>query len=153
MDSRLKREFTFYGQYHTNKVNIGIHVVCVPVIFFTALVLSHAFGSPSFAFVPLDLPVLGAQTLDVTPAFLTAAAYAAYFVMLEPVAGLLYAPILLGMGHYSNVWYATDNEAIKKAGYLFTAAWIAQFVGHGKFEGRAPALFTSLFQVRFLLSH
>jgi len=32
------------------------------------------------------------------------------------------------------------------AGYFFTAAWIAQFVGHGKFEGRAPALLDSLFQ-------
>lgn len=32
------------------------------------------------------------------------------------------------------------------AGYLFGAAWIAQFIGHGKFEGRAPALLDSLFQ-------
>lgn len=35
---------------------------------------------------------------------------------------------------------------MSRAGFFFTAAWIAQFVGHGKFEGRAPALLDSLFQ-------
>lgn len=29
-------------------------------------------------------------------------------------------------------------------------SWIAQFVGHGKFEGRAPALLDNLFQAIFL---
>lgn len=28
--------------------------------------------------------------------------------------------------------------------------WLAQFVGHGKFEGRAPALLDNLFQAFFL---
>jgi len=28
--------------------------------------------------------------------------------------------------------------------------WVAQFVGHGKFEGRAPALLDNLFQAFFL---
>lgn len=30
------------------------------------------------------------------------------------------------------------------------ASWIAQFVGHGKFEGRKPALVDNLFQAFFL---
>ena len=29
-------------------------------------------------------------------------------------------------------------------------SWLAQFVGHGKFEGRAPALLDNLFQAFFL---
>lgn len=29
-------------------------------------------------------------------------------------------------------------------------SWIAQFIGHGKFEGRAPALLDNLFQAIFL---
>jgi 2-hydroxy fatty acid dioxygenase len=33
---------------------------------------------------------------------------------------------------------------------LHAASWIAQFVGHGKFEGRAPALLDNLFQAFFL---
>lgn len=30
------------------------------------------------------------------------------------------------------------------------ASWILQFIGHGKFEGRAPALLDNLFQAIFL---
>ena len=33
---------------------------------------------------------------------------------------------------------------------LHVASWIAQFVGHGKYEGRAPALLDNLFQAFFL---
>lgn len=32
----------------------------------------------------------------------------------------------------------------------FVAAWIAQFLGHGLFEGRAPALLDNIFQALFL---
>lgn len=28
----LKKQLAFYGAYHTNKVNVAIHVVCVPII-------------------------------------------------------------------------------------------------------------------------
>lgn len=61
------------------------------------------------------------------------AATALYYITLEAVAGLLYAPILLAMGHMSNAVYANDPDlAIKYAGWAFGAAWIAQFIGHGK---------------------
>lgn len=77
------------------------------------------------------------------------------------------------MGHLSNTLYLDNpSAALQYAGYGFIGAWIAQFVGHGKvslrlrscsrlgrrltsvrlsssalqFEGRAPALLTSLFQ-------
>ena len=33
---------------------------------------------------------------------------------------------------------------------IFLVSWIAQFVGHGKFEGRAPALLDNVFQAFFL---
>ena len=32
----------------------------------------------------------------------------------------------------------------------FVGSWLAQFLGHGKFEGRAPALLDNLFQAFFL---
>ena len=28
----LKQQLAFYGAYHTNKVNVGIHMVCLPLI-------------------------------------------------------------------------------------------------------------------------
>jgi len=33
---------------------------------------------------------------------------------------------------------------------IHIVSWLAQFVGHGKFEGRAPALLDNLFQAIFL---
>jgi uncharacterized membrane protein YGL010W len=36
----------------------------------------------------------------------------------------------------------------KIAGLVNGGCWIAQFIGHGAFEGRAPALFDNLFQCR-----
>ncbi|KAI5478494.1 hypothetical protein MNV49_005022 [Pseudohyphozyma bogoriensis] len=162
----IEDQFAFYGSYHTNKVaptshqsqriltpliqvNIGIHILCVPLIFQTGLILAHHFAHPTLA--SLTLPALPPlletpTTLDVNWIFLVALGYAAYFILLEPVAGALYAPVLVGMGHFSNVAYDSHPDAMKYAGWAFGFAWIAQFVGHGAFEGRAPALLTSLIQ-------
>lgn len=73
--------------------------------------------------------------------------YATFYILLEPVAGGLLAPILLAWTAYANhltsVYGPTANYW---AGALFVASWIAQFFGHGAFEGRAPALFDNLVQ-------
>ena len=72
---------------------------------------------------------------------------------MEPVAGGLVAPIILGTTALSN--YLTSNpvysgQANNVSIVLFIASWIAQFVGHGKFEGRAPALLDNIVQALFL---
>lgn len=63
----------------------------------------------------------------------------------------MYFPILLLMGHSSNLWLKHPapfhlHNPIRDAGIVHVVCWIAQFVGHGVFEGRAPALLNSLFQ-------
>lgn len=72
---------------------------------------------------------------------ITAVGYAVYYMMLEPVAGTLVAPFLLGATAWFNHLSSTTPQ---QAGYIAAGAWlfswIAQFVGHGFFEGRAPAL-------------
>lgn len=42
------------------------------------------------------------------------------------------------------------NVANRWAAGIHLGAWIIQFIGHGKFEGRAPALLDNLFQALFL---
>lgn len=70
---------------------------------------------------------------------------------MEPVAGGLLAPLLLGGTAYSNHLTSTyGSTANYWALGLFITSWIAQFVGHGVFEGRAPALFDNLVQAFFL---
>jgi uncharacterized membrane protein YGL010W len=70
---------------------------------------------------------------------------------MEPVAGALLAPLLVGATAYANHLTSTYGST---ATYWSLAvqgvAWIAQFVGHGVFEGRAPALLDNLVQAFFL---
>lgn len=60
--------------------------------------------------------------------------------MMEPVAGGLLAPLLIGGTIYGNkLTHGPDAAQMNKYAIgLFLASWIFQFVGHGKFEGRAP---------------
>lgn len=44
-----------------------------------------------------------------------------------------------------------NPEAFPIALGVHVFCWVAQFIGHGVFEGRAPALFDSLLQGEFRL--
>ncbi|KAK4048602.1 hypothetical protein OIO90_005772 [Microbotryomycetes sp. JL221] len=144
----LEEQFSFYGAYHTNKINVLIHIVCVPMILTTALLLTHGLTNKSLGDLRADLPGLESPIVyRLTIPSIYAIATALYYITLEPLAGLLYAPVLVGLSHVADVAYNTNaQQAIKYGWILFVASWIAQFIGHGKFEGRAPALLDSLFQ-------
>jgi uncharacterized membrane protein YGL010W len=70
---------------------------------------------------------------------------------MEPVAGAMLFPLIMGWTAYANhllpIYGATANWW---AGGVNVVAWILQFIGHGKFEGRAPALLDNLVQALFL---
>lgn len=70
---------------------------------------------------------------------------------MEPVAGGMLAPLLLSATAYAN--HLTSTYGMTANYYaigLHIFAWVAQFVGHGIFEGRAPALLDNLVQALFL---
>lgn len=77
--------------------------------------------------------------------------YSTLYILMEPVAGGMLAPLLLGSTAYAN--HLTSAYGMK-ANYIALGvhifSWIAQFVGHGIFEGRAPALLDNLVQALFL---
>lgn len=82
---------------------------------------------------------------------LTTLLYATLYILMEPVAGGLLAPILLGGTAYAHHLTAIHgNTANYWALGLFITSWVAQFIGHGAFEGRAPALLDNLVQAFFL---
>lgn len=83
----------------------------------------------------------------------TAAAvvYSTLYILMEPVAGGLLAPILIGGTAYANhLTSAYGSTANYWALGIHIFSWLAQFVGHGIFEGRAPALLDNLVQAIFL---
>ncbi|KAL9611805.1 MAG: hypothetical protein Q9167_003573 [Letrouitia subvulpina] len=77
--------------------------------------------------------------------------YATLYILMEPVAGGFLAPLMLGGTAYAK--YLTSLYG-QTANYwalgIHVASWIAQFIGHGIFEGRAPALLDNLVQALFL---
>jgi len=77
--------------------------------------------------------------------------YSTLYILMEPVAGGMLAPFLLAGTAYAN--HLTSTYGMR-ANYIAIGvhvfSWIAQFVGHGIFEGRAPALLDNLVQAIFL---
>jgi 2-hydroxy fatty acid dioxygenase len=77
--------------------------------------------------------------------------YSVLYILLEPVAGGIFAAFLLAGTAYAEYLTSTYGAITNYwALGVHVASWIAQFVGHGVFEGRAPALLDNLVQAVFL---
>lgn len=92
----------------------------------------------------LTLSLIPPNPHTVNLATLAALTYSTLYIALEPVAGLASTPLLLGAAALANkVTAKHGSKATKLSVLVHAVSWIAQFVGHGKFEGRAPALLVS----------
>lgn len=77
--------------------------------------------------------------------------YSTLYILMEPVAGGMLAPLILAATAYANHLTSTHGSIANKwAIGIHVSSWLAQFVGHGFFEGRAPALADNLVQAIFL---
>mmetsp|Transcript_16636 Transcript_16636/g.46976 ORF Transcript_16636/g.46976 Transcript_16636/m.46976 type:complete len:189 (+) Transcript_16636:182-748(+) len=140
-------QISFYAAYHDNGINQWIHIFGVPTILWSAFVLMNYFG-------PICPVEAGGDWKDycvVTYGFPFYVIYLVYYIILEPFAGLLYAPQLTAMYLCANAFYNHNENALAIALAAHIIAWISQFVGHGVFEGRSPALLDNLVQA-FLLA-
>lgn len=94
---------------------------------------------------------LSVKYLDLNLGTIAAILYAGLYLLLEPVAGFLLAAICLGAAAGSNYMRMQNPEStLTSAIACHVVCWIAQFIGHGAFEGRAPALLDNLIQALFL---
>ncbi len=120
-----------------NPTNIKIHMVCIPQILFSALIMVSYI---SFS--------------DLSPycnlCWTGIAIYEIYYLILDLEAGLIALPFLLGIGLLSNYIHThfQDGTSAILVGALIVhlANWAAQFYGHFHFEGNAPAVFDNLVQ-------
>ena len=77
--------------------------------------------------------------------------YGAFYILLEPAAGTVLLPIIIGWTAYANHLTTAYPSSANTAGIAVEIfAWIAQFVGHGVYEGRAPALLDNFVQALVL---
>jgi uncharacterized membrane protein YGL010W len=146
MSLDLETHLVFYGSYHHNKVNVAIHIICVPLILFSGFCIATYTGTL------VKLPDwLGVPYLDLNLGTMAAMLYSALYLLLEPVAGFALALLCMGAAAFSNYMKAArPDTTLTSAIAIHVVCWIAQFVGHGAFEGRAPALLDNLIQALFL---
>jgi len=80
---------------------------------------------------------------EVTYGTLQGLLWLAYYYLLEPVAALLYTPQAILSVLTANAFaQRPDHQSV--AVIVQVACWIAQFIGHGIAEGRAPALLDNI---------
>ena len=129
--------FAAYGKYHSHPVNIAIHVIFVPVLLVTAMSLAR------LAPIGKDDP---ANLMQIHVGFVVLTMWLGMYLYLEPVGGvcavLLYVPGYM-LGNYFYIVLGPEHVQTMVLVHLFS--WVIQFIGHGVFENRRPALFDNLF--------
>lgn len=133
---RFAQNMAFYSAYHQERRNILIHVLGVPTISFTImLVLSW-------------VPLFQIQGFTVTLAMVFTVAVLAYYFYLDVIFALASAVLfggLFAIAHYLSLTMDHTTGWLIFAGAQIVG-WGAQFYGHFVFEKDRPALFDNLFQ-------
>lgn len=94
---------------------------------------------------------LAVPYLDLNLGTIAALAYSALYMLLEPVAGFALAAFCIGSTAYVSYMRMEDaTTTLQICLVVQVVSWIAQFIGHGAFEKRAPALLDNLIQAVFL---
>ncbi|KAI0269188.1 DUF962-domain-containing protein [Gloeopeniophorella convolvens] len=138
----VRKQLAFYGAYHNNPVNIFIHILCVPLILWSAQVLLHDAPKPTFL-PQAHYRINEYLAFDVNYGTMLGLVYLAYYYLLEPVAALIYTPQALLTILTANA-FAQRVDHITVSAVVHGVCWIAQFIGHGAAEGRSPALLDNI---------
>lgn len=141
----LEKNFAFYGAYHSNPVNIFIHMLFVWPILFTTLVI--LYFTPAL-FNLSQIIGCGHCILVLNWGFLFTVIYVGFYVSLDKKSGsfaalLCVACWILSSSLANHLGFSLAWKVVL-ASQLF--CWTGQFIGHGVFEKRAPALLDNLAQ-------
>lgn len=109
----LEDQFAFYGAYHSNKVNVITHVICVwPLLFGGLIMLAYTSPlAPQLAFMAA-LPFHEYMALNYC--FVACAVYAFFYVTLEYKSGSLGALLVIFC------WLGANAVAMH---YPYTVGW------------------------------
>jgi len=138
----LRQQLAFYGAYHSNPTNVGIHIICVPLIAWSAYVLTaHLPKLGAIPSVHVDFgPYLA---FDLNYSAIWAITTELYYFILTPAVTLTHIPVA-AVALLTATAYASKPGSLEVAGAVHVFCWLAQFYGHGVHEGRAPALLDNL---------
>jgi uncharacterized membrane protein YGL010W len=145
-NENIEDQLVFYASYHQNPVNVAIHIVFIPLIWWTIVIMAA-----HYRFLGLELYLPGTRH-RITWATSIFAQYSIYYVMLDQVTGAVATMVMFFM--YSVACMLAD-PSVEEKGYrgrvlqiamcMQVLAWYMQIhPGHMIFEGVKPALCDSM---------
>ncbi|KAL5553752.1 hypothetical protein UlMin_041153 [Ulmus minor] len=144
----LEKHFAFYGAYHSNPINVALHMLFVWPIFFTAILILN-FTPSLFNLPHIEFSLFGNHVdLILNFGFLVSLIYGVFYACLDMKAGSL-AALLCMLCWVASSFLASSlgfSLAWKVVLVAQIVCWTGQFIGHGVYEGRAPALLDNLVQ-------
>ena len=132
--NKFQKFFFSYGIYHFDTINVSIHLICIPILTFTLIRMLDYF---SMQYLKIGIP-LGLIFISLVSVL---------YLYVDPFSGFITSGIyfsleLLLMNNQSPIFGYGQIDFII---YVHILSWIAQFIGHGLFEGRKPALMDNIF--------
>ncbi|ODV85676.1 hypothetical protein CANARDRAFT_22474 [[Candida] arabinofermentans NRRL YB-2248] len=130
----IEDQLSLYKAFHFHHKNVEIHMVCIPLIAFTLVVLLSDFKVSEYPYLNLGT--------------LLSLSYGAYYIALHKVVGSI-ASVGIAFFVVSSKWLYENFESstvAKVAGTVHVLGWLAQFYGHAVYEKRRPALIDNLLQ-------
>ena len=138
---KLDTFYSAYGSYHNNPVNKLIHIFCIPTLVVTGVSMM-LYLNEQFCNVDTMYSInIGSVVLGVL-----LSGYLLIDLLAGLVCSLFYGGLMLLINWAYYVHWVDQRDTIWPfIFYIHLAAWIGQFIGHGVFERRAPALLDNIF--------
>lgn len=123
MDTRLKKLFTEYDQYHLDPINRLTHKIGIPLIFFNAIAMLD--------WIKL-IQIPGAVGTYLTVAHFVIAAFCLWYLSMSLKLGVM---LVIAFGVFLAIGWITPVWLVIGAG---VAGWVLQMLGHLVWEKKAP---------------
>jgi uncharacterized membrane protein YGL010W len=146
MDERFQKFYISYGRYHHDPTNQWIHIVFIPTIIATLFFMTHG--------AVLSTIELGGVLVNVDFGLALLAVCVPMYLMVDIFTGVL-AVLVYGSSYVYSLSLYQEVDHSKEVLFglttyqcavaLHITAWVSQFIGHGVFEGRKPALMDNIF--------
>ena len=136
----------FYEKYHSEKINQLIHLIGIPAVYWTILVIT---SHPTFSLQLIDddktnIFLQASTQLNIT--LFVVVSYIICYALFTPRLTFIYILVFLFLGWTANISYLIFEDILWIAIPLHILGWIAQFIGHGIFEKKKPALLDNIVQ-------
>jgi uncharacterized membrane protein YGL010W len=136
--------YIFYEKHHQHKLNVLLHIICIPILTWTAAVF--------LSYIPIEYQLLDSEDHLIKPIVINATSvvtfcYLIYYFYLDYRLGKIWSVLFCIICYTANLYRLSyPDYALRNCIYLHIGSWILQLLSHKYIEGNKPALLTGLVQ-------